>query len=133
VQLEAGAVATPFEFEDYGTTLQKCQRYYYRHASNTVGVAIGIGAMITSTTLYVMVNFPTAMRTAPLLESSTGTNYYNFYRANAFDYTNSLTIANAGINTAYLYNNTEVSGTQGDAGVMFVDNASGYIAFSSEL
>ena len=30
VQLEAGSVATPFEFEDYGTTLQKCQRYFYK-------------------------------------------------------------------------------------------------------
>jgi len=30
VQLEAGAVATPFEFEDYGTTLAKCQRYFER-------------------------------------------------------------------------------------------------------
>ena len=28
IQLEAGAVATPFEFEDYGTTLAKCQRYF---------------------------------------------------------------------------------------------------------
>ena len=28
VQLEAGAVATPFEFEDIGTTFTKCQRYY---------------------------------------------------------------------------------------------------------
>jgi hypothetical protein len=28
VQLEAGAVATPFEFEDIGTTLAKCQRYF---------------------------------------------------------------------------------------------------------
>ena len=28
VQLEAGAVATSFEFEDYGTTLVKCQRYF---------------------------------------------------------------------------------------------------------
>jgi len=28
VQLEAGSVATPFEFEDYGTTLLKCQRYF---------------------------------------------------------------------------------------------------------
>jgi hypothetical protein len=28
VQLEAGSVATPFEFENYGTTLGKCQRYY---------------------------------------------------------------------------------------------------------
>ena len=30
LQLEAGSVATPFEFEDYGTTLQKCQRYFYK-------------------------------------------------------------------------------------------------------
>jgi hypothetical protein len=28
IQLEEGSVATPFEFEDYGTTLAKCQRYY---------------------------------------------------------------------------------------------------------
>jgi hypothetical protein len=28
VQLEAGAVATPFEFEDFGATLAKCQRYF---------------------------------------------------------------------------------------------------------
>ena len=28
VKLEAGETATPFEHEDYGTTLRKCQRYY---------------------------------------------------------------------------------------------------------
>jgi len=26
--LEAGSVATPFEFEDISTTIEKCQRYY---------------------------------------------------------------------------------------------------------
>jgi len=50
VQLEAGAVATPFEFEDYGTTLQKCQRYYEQErttlqtmywASNASGTVYG--------------------------------------------------------------------------------------------
>jgi hypothetical protein len=30
VQLEVGSVATPFEFEDFGTTLEKCQRYYQK-------------------------------------------------------------------------------------------------------
>jgi hypothetical protein len=29
VQLEVGDTATPFEHEDFGTTLAKCQRYYY--------------------------------------------------------------------------------------------------------
>ena len=28
-QVEVGEVATPFEHEDFGTTLAKCQRYYY--------------------------------------------------------------------------------------------------------
>jgi len=28
IQLEIGDVATPFEHEDYGTTLRKCKRYY---------------------------------------------------------------------------------------------------------
>ena len=28
IQLEIGEVATPFEVEDFGTTLAKCQRYY---------------------------------------------------------------------------------------------------------
>lgn len=36
VQLEVGAVATPFEFEDYGTTLRKCYRYYWRKINYSV-------------------------------------------------------------------------------------------------
>lgn len=43
VQLEAGAVATPFEFEDYGTTLQKCQRYYETSFKQGQTVAHGSG------------------------------------------------------------------------------------------
>ena len=33
VQLEAGPVATPFEFEPFETTLRKCQRYYEKSYS----------------------------------------------------------------------------------------------------
>ena len=47
VQLEAGAVATPYEFEDYGTTFAKCQRYYQKSWADAVyppaaGDAIGL-------------------------------------------------------------------------------------------
>jgi hypothetical protein len=35
VQLEAGSVATPFEFEDISTTIEKCQRYYEKSYSLT--------------------------------------------------------------------------------------------------
>jgi hypothetical protein len=36
VQLEAGAVATPFEFENIGETLAKCQRYYQKSYADAV-------------------------------------------------------------------------------------------------
>lgn len=49
VQLEAGAVATPFEFEDYGTTLQKCQRYYEKtYDSGTAPGTATYNGMFTS-------------------------------------------------------------------------------------
>lgn len=36
VQLEAGSVATPFEFEPFETTFRKCQRYYEKSYSYSV-------------------------------------------------------------------------------------------------
>ena len=49
VQLEAGAVATPFEFEDYGTTLQKCYRYYQRYTSHSAYGPFGFGSASSTT------------------------------------------------------------------------------------
>jgi len=37
VQLEAGSVATPFEFEDYGETIRKCYRYFQHAQDAQVG------------------------------------------------------------------------------------------------
>ena len=34
IQLEVGSVATPFEFENIGTTLAKCQRYFTKSSFN---------------------------------------------------------------------------------------------------
>ena len=71
VQLEAGAVATPFEFEDAGVTLAKCQRYYARNSTATQvspryadGIAIG------------MHYFKVSMRVQPTIAvtNSVGTN-----------------------------------------------------------
>ena len=45
IQLEVGSVATPFEFEQFTVTLEKCKRYYektYEYAS-APGTATGIG------------------------------------------------------------------------------------------
>jgi microcystin-dependent protein len=44
VQLEAGSVATPFEFEPFETTLRKCQRYYCKSFAANVAPTAGAGA-----------------------------------------------------------------------------------------
>ena len=66
VQLEAGAVATPFEFEDYGVTLAKCQRYFCSHAVVGVDAYAGAGQNVVG-----RVTYPVAMRALPTLTLGT--------------------------------------------------------------
>lgn len=74
VQLEVGAVATPFEFEDYGTTLSKCQRYYQE------AVLEGSGYGGSSGSFLVTYPFPTQMRGTPTITQAA--NNVNYTAAN---------------------------------------------------
>lgn len=68
VQLEIGDTATPFEHEDYGTMLRKCQRYYYK-----VTQVFGVGYANTNAAVQVELPFPVQMRTNPTSIDTTGT------------------------------------------------------------
>jgi len=61
VQLEIGEVATPFEHEDIGTMLRKCQRYYVQQYAQTQTPAAGY--------MIVPIYFPTTMRAAPTVSA----------------------------------------------------------------
>ena len=66
VQLEVGSVATDFEHEDYGTTLDKCRRYARGLSSIANGdVAIGVGYAGSSTAGQINLNLNPQMRVAP--------------------------------------------------------------------
>ena len=52
IQLEIGDVATPFEHEDFGTTLAKCQRYYQINYASWYGVAAASGYFVSSNITY---------------------------------------------------------------------------------
>ena len=70
VQLEIGDVATPFEHEDYGTTLAKCQRYFqeyisyklYFNGTNEPSSEVGNSRVL-----------PTVMRAVPAVGNKTST------------------------------------------------------------
>jgi len=78
VQLEIGETATPFEHEDIGTTLRKCQRYGFNIAEVVSG-RVGAGQAIGSGSADILVNHPTTMRAAPTLPNpdATGANVTN--------------------------------------------------------
>lgn len=135
VQLEIGSV--PTAFTRAGGTIQAelaaCQRYYYQAASGGVNLTVCPAHSYTSTQMNATVTFPVTMRVAPTCIASSGTNYYSFNRAGGDDYLNSLSLLYPSTVATNIYNNTDVSGTAGQAGTLYTYNASATIAFNAEL
>ena len=70
--LEIGDVATPFEHEDFGTTLRKCQRYYaVRENTATSSVYFcNLQAYSTTSVFGYMADYPVTMRSTPTVSQS---------------------------------------------------------------
>ena len=134
VQLEAGSVATPFSRAGgtFSGELQACQRYYYQVANGTIG-PVGGGFNNGTTTMETVIQFPVTMRTTPTISQAIGTDYYVFNRAGANDGFNSLTVDRASQSLVICYNSTEISGTSGNAGWVYTNNASAFLSFQAEL
>ena len=138
VQLEVGEQATPFEHRSFGEELTSCQRYYTviaDGADNAGFSPIGIGSMYNTTSLYSIISLPTEMRAAPALEVVDGdpTNYYNFYRNGSADGVFDFSLSKVSTGRLEFYNQTEISGTAGQAGFIRTSNASAKFALRAEL
>jgi hypothetical protein len=134
VMLEVASTATSFHTNQptLATELAACQRYYYLHASGTSGSICNF-LYFNATTATAMLSFPVAMRTAPTLSSTTGSQYYVVETGSNLDYINSLTLAKTTTTATQLYNATEAAGTVGLSGIGYTNNASANLAFSAEL
>ena len=96
-QLEVGSTATDYIHEDYGTTLRKCQRYFYMACGPDGGgyETIGTGMIYYSGTGYANCFFPTTMRTQPSLVALSGTSGAYMYQtllSNTAAYTHQIAI-----------------------------------------
>ena len=132
LQLEVGETATPFEHEEIGTTLRKCQRYYFKFLEGGTK-EIGVAWYYTASHSSFMLRYPTTMRATPTGIDTTGTNFYGIYRAGALDSIDSITFENGSTEQYSAYNASEVSGTAGQAGLIRSTNASAKIEFDAEL
>jgi hypothetical protein len=138
VQLEAGAVATPFEFEDIGTTLAKCQRYFQKLSSQSAGNSyiLGFGpaqAWGAGSTSGAQAVLPVQMRVAPTLTvSGSGASMYS---PNQGTYTNATFSLGYSATHAVMVSASGMSGlTTGNMYYLFTNAASEYsLLLSSEL
>ena len=126
-QLEIGEQATPFEPEDVGTTLVKCQRYYQRF-TGVSNARVGFGTKTSATGARCIIPFNTAMRATPS-HSITGTPRFETGAAAQ----NVSSINTSGANT--LIGGFDVvtasGGAQNDPGVLDMGDG-GYI-FDAEI
>ena len=131
VQLEVGSVATPFEFEDFGTTLAKCQRYYNRVGGQSLYQSFGLGSAKSTTVVAFPVPNPVTMRTSPTaVEFST----LICFDGNGFTGVVSAATLDGGASNNPRINVTVTSATQFRPYELLTNNStSGFIAITAEL
>jgi len=135
VQLEVGSVATDFEHRSFHDELYRCYRYFQRWATGD-GADIGEGFYFTSSQINATLDLLTTMRATPTLSMISGTHYYVIYSDNTADTFNSFGLDNATNQRVNVRNNSEVSGSAGNTGLMRCNNAApngGQIDFIAEL
>ena len=129
VQLETGAVATPFEFKSYGQELRECQRYFQmigRGNSNYVPAFRWTAAGARC------VHRMTPMRAAPILYVSNGTNHFIWYFAGSTFNSDTLLLNSSTTEEVDFYQDT-TAGTAGHAGWLGGASASAYLGLNAEL
>jgi hypothetical protein len=137
VQLEAGAVATPFEFEDYSTTLAKCQRYFWKVSgaiSPNIGLCVGVGTGGTSPGIRrLTLALPVSMRTKPTITIGGTHRLYTGGLANRG--LASVNFNSSGLDRISIDVNTENTTTAGESLFWVIDssNAIDYLDVSAEL
>ena len=135
VQLEAGTTASDFEFLPYDVNLQRCQRYYFLKADHSTGSEnIGVGLYYSSSDFRTVVNFPVSMRTRASLDVETASNAYQFRRNGGFDNLDDFFAdGNISLTSMTLINQSDASGTAGQAGYLFTNSSGAFLAFDAEL
>jgi len=136
IQLEAGSVATDFEHRSVGKELALCQRYYYRLTCNEAGQRFGSGFQKTSSAAFVMIPFPTTMRSKPTaLETSGTASDYTVARTTTYEVCNVVpvfevaTVINCNIGT----NQTGASLNTGQGVMLRANTTNFFLGFSAEL
>ena len=134
VQLEKGSTATSFDYRPYGTELNLCLRYYYKH-QGTTGYRFGNSYNASATQAVVWTPFIVPMRANPSALEQTGTaSDYSIGYLLTSTVCNSVPTFASADSFGATYSFFVVSGlTAGQASAAISATNSGYLAWSAEL
>ena len=137
-QVEVGTGApTAFEHEDYGTTLAKCQRYYYRLGESSAYARYTVGQCDSANNCNGVVELPVEMRDTPTIEHTGTASNYAVYEAGTVHTCSAVPSINAlgsDKNIANLISYSTGNFAAGNAGELISNNnANAYIGFKSEI
>ena len=140
VQLEVGTFDVnsipPFQFEDVGTSLARCLRYYQKIGNGTVAGQrfIATGKVRSSTQCDFGLVLPVEMRSSPTISVSDGTGFEVFHGGSAIANTTSLSYSNSSPQTVSGLFNVSSGLTTGNAAFIRTDSTAGReLQMDSEL
>jgi hypothetical protein len=132
VQLEVGSSATGFEYRQYTTELQLCQRYFSKIGNDGTSGEHGIatGFQQSTTGAYICIVYPVTMRTQPTATAtSVQISDQVAFSSNATINSTLGTFNNSGLGFSYGANGAAFRGCC----LIALNNSSGNVAFSAEL
>ena len=132
LQVEEGAVATDFDFEDYGTTLDKCQRYLQGVWSDGNNDCIANGATTTTTSTQHVYHLRPHMRANPVLLVSNVADFEVLQVGGVSDAITGLTIGSV-CTSAVMLDGATTNATAGTGILRFDNTAGAYLAFTAEI
>jgi hypothetical protein len=133
VQLEAGAVATPFEFESYGDTLAKCQRYFWRSTSTAADGWVAGGVCYSTVQAYCGVYNPVPSRSTSATFSSSSATALEVLTNGAVIQSTVIAFSEPNIFTAQLIVDVASGLTAGGGATLRFRNTGDWIQMSDEL
>ena len=140
VQLEVGtysaATIPPFQFEDFGDYLARCQRYFQNLAEGTEK-PFANGFFWEAQEFMAHASLKGTMRVEPTLEYVTASSYYSILRNGATDALDALTISGSSSRSYIRYHMGSSQGVASDTknrpGQLMTANASSKIGVTAEL
>jgi hypothetical protein len=132
-QLEVGSSATGYEYENYTSLLQKCQRYFVKDLQDGAAATFLIGVIDASTTSNRCgMRFPVTMRTTPTAAVG-GTANPRIYDGNAAPVITSIIGNSSSSFGACIAFSASGGGLTIGRAATIIDNSASFITYSAEL